>query len=348
MVHPALLGEPLLGPIDPTRRGDRQSQPSAESRIADQSLQDQSGRKSERAGQCSTSEAGVALLAPNVGSVEEGPSKPTVGFSPPALSFRIVRFEPPRDLVEESNCLVEVGNPVGEAVGFARRVPADCDGGIGSPGDRTDPRNSEPVVPIDDVAVSRVETAHLGVSRRADRHAGASERVADGEDREGGSGGEVEVRFSQPTPVDHRFGQRVSLVVDDLGVRSDPANRRVGLIGLEMRSEVSRKKEIILVKDRDEGRSTQCDAAVPVSTQTEPLGIDLVSSLIAEQVSGDCKGVVVGSIVDDQEVMRCSRLEDARQGRLQVPRAVPGGDGDGDQGARVFGSRQQEALSLRR
>ena len=269
----------------------------------------------------------VAGLQGVVGAVEKGPRQPARGAAVQPANVGHVLLE---ERVEETGRLIEVGRPGLEAVGLARRVPADRDGRRGEPGQRPPPRDPEPGVPVHHVAELRVEAADAGNGRDAERHRRAAKRVL--HDQTGGPRPRSEdaIRRTETAPPDDRLGDGPALGVDHLGRARRQANPLVGFEGRRVCAEMPRTHHVVLMKDGDQRRPAQRDASVPVPRQAEPIRIDVDPGAVAGLDAGDRQGLIVGAVVRDHEVEGRPLLrQDATQRLGEVASTVVGRDGDG-------------------
>ncbi len=85
----------------------------------------------------------------------------------------------------------------------------------------------------------------------------------------------------EPAASHDGLGDRITLLVDDLGRAGHQADRFVPRECRDVRREVAGLHDVVLVEDGDDRRAGESDAPVPVPGEAQPLGIDLDARPIA-------------------------------------------------------------------
>ena len=210
------------------------------------------------------------------------------------------------------------------------------------------PGDPDPEVPVDRVAIRRVEAADRRVGRLAGRHGRASERVLASE-RSGPAPGAKTTRpigrrpdrsRSQPgsTTDAGEIGLPASSIISTAAGDQAELAASAGLDHPPMRRQVAGTHHVVLVEDRHPLGPAQLDAPIPVARQAEPLGVDRDPGPVAALVADDRQGLVVRAVVGDDQVERDARLGPDRR---------PGPRGGGGRRCRWAGRRSIGAIRAR-
>src|SRR5262249_44256 len=124
----------------------------------------------DRALEALASKADVTTLEQNVGPIEETSGKPPVGSTTAPLPIgpgrRVVGIE----LLQQTELFIQVRGAGLEAVGRAGFMPADGNAGPRAPGRGETPGQLDPEVPVEGVAIRRVEAPDRYGGLGPDRH----------------------------------------------------------------------------------------------------------------------------------------------------------------------------------
>jgi hypothetical protein len=100
------------------------------------------------------------------------------------------------------------------------------------------------------------------------------------------------------------IGDGFTPLVDDHGRARHQADGFVARECVLVRRQVTGLHDVILVEDGDDRRAAERDAAVPVSRQAQPLGVDLDAGPIAGRRANHVAGPVVRLVVRDDQLER--------------------------------------------